>query len=510
MKSARLAFLGAALVLFSCRLTAGEPPADLGALRVKADRGDPTAQYNLGLALTRSATTPAERIEAFVWLTLAAESGAGDKTLETVLDTLNPTQAREVRRRVDAARAANPALRPAAAVPIIATPAAGSTPIISVPGDDKALQDQLATALKDKSQLAAELTAAWKEVEQLKAQVAQHADAATTIIAAQKTIRETQANLARQSSELATARAEAAATRIETGKLQTQLTAARAQLTTSADAKTKAEIALAAAEQVAVARAEDLGKLRAAASAQELATVRDRATATRELEARVRQLETEKAALTAAEQVAVARAEELGKLRAAASAQELATVRERATATRELDARVRQLEGEKAALAAAAAANPGVSPEELARATKALTEAEGKLATALRSYTLITTERDELRGQIADLTAKLSAAEARATAVSNPAPPTAPVAAAAVVPVVSSPSLPIGDHAPSRPMAPSSAAARTHVVTVGDTLSNISRRYYGTPNRWTEIVAANRDVLVDERSLVAGKILRIP
>ena len=235
------------------------------------------------------------------------------------------------------------------------------------------------------------------------------------------------------------------------GKLQTQLTTAREQLTASSDAKTKAEIALAAAEQVAVARAEDLGKLRAAASAQDLATLRDRATATRELESRVRQLETE-----------------------------------------------------KAALAAATAANPGVSPDEFARTTKALAEAEGKLATSLRSYTLLTTERDELRGQIADLSAKLAAAETRATAVANPAPSPVVAVAPAAVPVAAV------DTIAARPTLPTSPTARTHVIAVGDTLSNISRRYYGTPNRWTEIHAANRDLLIDERSLVAGKVLRIP
>jgi nucleoid-associated protein YgaU len=38
----------------------------------------------------------------------------------------------------------------------------------------------------------------------------------------------------------------------------------------------------------------------------------------------------------------------------------------------------------------------------------------------------------------------------------------------------------------------------------------VSRQYYGTPNRWPEIFAANRDVIRDERSLVAGRTLRIP
>ena len=53
-------------------------------------------------------------------------------------------------------------------------------------------------------------------------------------------------------------------------------------------------------------------------------------------------------------------------------------------------------------------------------------------------------------------------------------------------------------------------APRTHVVAPGDTLGKISRLYYGTANRWPEILAANSDVLRDERSLVVGRILKIP
>jgi nucleoid-associated protein YgaU len=60
--------------------------------------------------------------------------------------------------------------------------------------------------------------------------------------------------------------------------------------------------------------------------------------------------------------------------------------------------------------------------------------------------------------------------------------------------------------------APAAAAPapRTHVIALGETLSGISRLYYGTPNRWPDIFAANRDVIRDERSLVAGRTLRIP
>ncbi len=53
-------------------------------------------------------------------------------------------------------------------------------------------------------------------------------------------------------------------------------------------------------------------------------------------------------------------------------------------------------------------------------------------------------------------------------------------------------------------------APRLHTVALGETLSGIAQKYYGTAKRWPEIYAANRDILRDERSLVAGRVLRIP
>lgn len=52
--------------------------------------------------------------------------------------------------------------------------------------------------------------------------------------------------------------------------------------------------------------------------------------------------------------------------------------------------------------------------------------------------------------------------------------------------------------------------ARTHAVVAGDTLSTISRRYYGTANRWSEILEANRGTLRDPSALRVGMKLRIP
>jgi tetratricopeptide (TPR) repeat protein len=61
------------------------------------------------------------------------------------------------------------------------------------------------------------------------------------------------------------------------------------------------------------------------------------------------------------------------------------------------------------------------------------------------------------------------------------------------------------------PTRPVDGAARVHVVQQGDTLFNLSVRYYGTGSRWREIYAANRDTLRSENDpLRIGMQLRIP
>lgn len=51
---------------------------------------------------------------------------------------------------------------------------------------------------------------------------------------------------------------------------------------------------------------------------------------------------------------------------------------------------------------------------------------------------------------------------------------------------------------------------RRHTVVKGDTLYNLSLRYYGSGSRWREIFAANRDVMPDEKSISIGMVLKIP
>jgi nucleoid-associated protein YgaU len=48
------------------------------------------------------------------------------------------------------------------------------------------------------------------------------------------------------------------------------------------------------------------------------------------------------------------------------------------------------------------------------------------------------------------------------------------------------------------------------VVVQGDTLTKISRKFYGTSSRWQDILNANRGVVKNETSLVVGSSLTIP
>lgn len=54
------------------------------------------------------------------------------------------------------------------------------------------------------------------------------------------------------------------------------------------------------------------------------------------------------------------------------------------------------------------------------------------------------------------------------------------------------------------------ARTRTYVVRTGDTLSGISRTFYGTPNQWRKIYQANRDILKGGNALRVGQRLVIP
>lgn len=60
----------------------------------------------------------------------------------------------------------------------------------------------------------------------------------------------------------------------------------------------------------------------------------------------------------------------------------------------------------------------------------------------------------------------------------------------------------------ARPAGPETG--RSHTVEKGDTLSAISKQYYGNANRWEDIFNANRDQLDDPDLIQPGQVLRIP
>jgi nucleoid-associated protein YgaU len=64
--------------------------------------------------------------------------------------------------------------------------------------------------------------------------------------------------------------------------------------------------------------------------------------------------------------------------------------------------------------------------------------------------------------------------------------------------------------AAAQPAPPPAPEARTYVVAEGDTLTKISRKFYGTSSRWEDILKANHDVMKDEKSLVVGSTIKIP
>jgi nucleoid-associated protein YgaU len=197
------------------------------------------------------------------------------------------------------------------------------------------------------------------------------------------------------------------------------------------------------------------------------------------------------------------------------------------------------------------AATPAAEPAPAPDLAKELAAAEDKLATALRSYTLLQNENDQLKAAAArDLSAAQSAADktvsetqlsaARTTsealgkvaglqdevrqlqaqvaafaaenaqlrtrlALVGPPPgsvlasPTRPGAASAVL--KPEPVAPAPDPAP---------APRTHTVVAGDSLTKLAQHYYGSANRWDEIMKANPAIIRNANNLPLGATIRIP
>ena len=134
----------------------------------------------------------------------------------------------------------------------------------------------------------------------------------------------------------------------------------------------------------------------------------------------------------------------------------------------------------------------------------------------LRAQAAEATQVDSLRGQLRqtqDALAALASENAQLRtrlALAAPSPaganasPTRPGSADRLAPVDLTPTL-VPPPAAAKPAEP-----RIHVVVEGDSLTKISKQYYGTANRYEEILAANRDAIRNENILIVGTKLKIP
>lgn len=89
--------------------------------------------------------------------------------------------------------------------------------------------------------------------------------------------------------------------------------------------------------------------------------------------------------------------------------------------------------------------------------------------------------------------------------ITQPVPPTA--GPGMIQPIPSSPAtLPV----PTEHIAPPAPTQKTHVVASGDTLSSLSKKYYGDEKYWNRIFEANTSKLPNPNSLKVGMELVIP
>jgi nucleoid-associated protein YgaU len=157
--------------------------------------------------------------------------------------------------------------------------------------------------------------------------------------------------------------------------------------------------------------------------------------------------------------------------------------------------------------------------------------AEGTVVPA-REATRLKNENLELRQENAELRDQQSKAKATAgravpaaTPVPRPALTALPEAAPPPLPAGATPepevrrALPLSAPAPVAPVsavaaiptpAPTPSAPKSHTVVSGDTLSKISRKYYGNSGDWQKIAEANKAILPDPTKLKLGMVLTIP
>jgi nucleoid-associated protein YgaU len=238
---------------------------------------------------------------------------------------------------------------------------------------------------------------------------------------------------------------------------------------------------------------------------------------------------------------------------AAAAPDDVATLRaDNKQLTDELASAWKESADLKAALAQAQSQAPaaGTSAPAGTDSASQLADVQDKLATALRSFTVVQDQNAQLSASLekanADnlsLSQQLEAAKSSIASLQVQAAATSQIeplqtevrqaqdessqlaaenarlrtrlelqapAPGSTKPVPTRPSQAAAMTAAPAPEVAAPPAPKTYVVAEGDTLTRISKKFYGTSSRWQDILNANHAVLKDEKSLVVGSTLTIP
>lgn len=487
--------IGAVLSLVAVSLAlAATSTADLDSLRDKAENGNAIAQYNLGLIYADADEPAHDLIQAYVWLSRAAQNGARGRQLEIVAERLNNAQLAEARRILG-----QPAVTPAAA------------PFTTVPLEGDA---EVTRLREERAQLLTQLNQARASLEQLR--------------------RAGTGNTAELQKRVSIAETALANREVQIATLNAEIT----QLRSSGPSE----------REVALQNERDRLVTEATAAATELATLRAQSARNRDL---VQQLESQSAA---AREATVAFNRTQGELNAerARIASLTNQLTEQNNEADRLRTQVAELSDELTARAAtsvdATQANDRIQDllTQLASANLRIEELSGEVA-ALRKearpakdqVSALGLELYALRGQNATVRQPPEPASRATTTVAtnnlSSAPsisvppvsfqstgrarPTRPAEAPATISfppptrtgnVVAS--LTISDGASTHSATPvnSTSGPRRHTIMPGESLSRIAQKYYGNGNLWPRILAANREAIPDPNILHVGTPIVIP
>ncbi len=501
--------------------SAATGPNDVAALRANAEKGNPVAQYILGLVCADPTEAAHDPAEAYVWLSLATSSGAASQQLDSLRSSLTPAQLAAAQQRLADH---------------------GFTPVpsaVQLAQDRLRLTADLTAAQQDNAQLKASLDAAGQaaaERDRLRAELADlrkntpaapAADVATLQAERDQLARNTQALEKERDDlkvQLATAElreklasgkaAPPAATPSPapgpdapgTTQLKEQLAATETSLATARqelDSLRQRSLGGPSPEAFAALKAErdQLAAERDALKAQTAPAAAPAAAGTDDLKQKLDLSDEKLAAALRAYTVQLAELDRLQKSlvsvdaeRAAAAARADALASQLADAgksTGERDVRVAQLEQDLAAVRSTSAATDGTlaTLREQLRQTQDMAAAVGA-------------ENQSFRTRLALAGAPPAVAF---VAPERPAPAVPAEPAPLALPPAETPAA-----TPAETPAPPAAEARIHVVAAGDSLTKIARRYYGSANRWNDILAANKGAIKNPNLLIPGTKLTIP